>query len=216
MAKQTCTTEFWIDSKTGSGKHFFNQAIRKKFNLEKMEVKVQQDRAVVIAYVIRDGKKVDQLYFYVKKSLGKWLFDGVNETQNHGKYYLEEKLPARFDLEDYPSNSELKALGEKIILLGPQLKKAKEDGDDAKLNSLLEGVMKVKDSYELRLLYNIANLELKHVANHWIKSLKRGAIEIRDKSGKENVYIYVSKESGEWRMLACYQGWFSTTTILKD
>ena len=215
MAKQTCTAEFWNDEREAC-KDFFSQAVRKKFKLEKMEVKIQIDRAVVIADVIRDSEKVDQLYFYVKKSLGKWLFDGVNENQNHVKYYLEKILPARFYLGDYPSNSELAAFGEKMIQLAPRLREAKED--EAKLKSLLEGVLKIQYSpaSALRLLLEVANLEVKLVANHWIESLKRGAIEIRDKSGEQQVFIYVVRESGEWRMLACHTGWLASDTVLRD
>jgi hypothetical protein len=215
MAKQACTTGFWDDERD-AGKHLFAQSVRKKFKLKKKEVKIQKDRAVVTADIIRDGKKVDLLYFYTTRSSGRWFFDGADENRNHGKYYLKEILPARFYLGDYPSNLELKAFGEKMIQLAPQLKEAKEDED--KLKSLLEGVLRIKYSpaSALRLLLEVTNLELKLVSNHWIESLKRGAIEIRDKSGKEKVFIYVVRESGEWRMLACHTGWLASDTVLRD
>lgn len=215
LAKQACTEEFW-QARRDAGKRLFSQAVRKKFKLKKSEVKANVDRAVVIAEVIRDGKKVDLLYFYLKKIQGKWIFDGVNEDPNHGKYYLKGLLPARFNLEDYPASSELKVFGEKMINLAPQLKKAKED--EAKLKSLLEGVVEIKYSpaSQLRLLLDSAHLELKLVSNHWIESLQRGAIEIGDESGKEKIFIYVVKENKKWRMLACYTGWLASDTVLRD
>ena len=125
-------------------------------------------------------------------------------------------MPARFNLEDYPSDSELQALGAKLIKLVPQLKQAKDESDEAKLKSLLEGVMIIQNSSELRLLLEIADVELVLKSTHWIESLNRGAIEIRDNAEENKVFIYVSRESGKWRMLACYTGWLSSTTILKD
>jgi hypothetical protein len=215
MAQGICTAEFWKDERE-SGKHFFKQAVRKKFKLKKMEVKIQKDRVVINVDVFRDGKKVDQLFFYVQRSRGKWVFDGVNENLNHGKYYLEEILPARFYIGNYPSNSELQAFGEKIIQLAPQLVKAKED--EAQLKSHLDGVLKIKYSpaSALRLLLEVADLELELTANHWIEPLKRGAIEIRDKTGGKKVFIYVVRESEEWRMLACHTGWLASDTVLRD
>jgi len=154
------------------------------------------------------------MFFYAEQSEGKWLFDGANENRNHGTYYLDNKLPARYSLEDYPSSSDLNALAKKIIKLAPQLAEARYN--DKKLNALLKGVLKIKYGSELRLLYEAANLELKIMATHWVKSINRGAIEIRDKSEEEDVYLYMALENGEWRLLACYTGWLSSDAILKD
>jgi hypothetical protein len=100
--------------------------------------------------------------------------------------------------------------------LAPQLKEVKED--EAKLKSLLEGVVEIKYSpaSQLRLLLDSGHLELKLGSNHWIESLQRGAIEIRDESGKEKIFIYVVKENKKWRMLACYTGWLASDTVLRD
>jgi len=40
MAMQTCTTEYWNDSKTGSAKKLFNQAVRKEMKFKKTEVNI--------------------------------------------------------------------------------------------------------------------------------------------------------------------------------
>ena len=215
MAKDACTTGYW-NGKRDPGNRFFSQAVRNKFVLEEKEIQVQNDRAVAIADVIRDGKKVDQLFFYLVKSQGKWSVDGMDESRNHGKYYLEGILPARFILDYYPANSELQALGEKMIQLAPKLQAAKDD--EAKFKSLLEGVLKIKYSPAsgLRLLLEVADQELNLASNHWVAPLQRGVIEIRDKSGKEKIFIYVLKEGGEWKMLACYTGWLASDTVLRD
>jgi hypothetical protein len=215
MAKEACTTGYW-NGKRDPGNRFFSQAVRKKFVLEEKEIQVQDDRAVAIADVICDGKKVDQLFFYLVKSQGKWSVDGMDESRNHGKYYLEGILPARFILDDYPSNPELQALGEKMIQLAPKLKGAKDD--EAGFKSLLEGVLEIKYSSAsgLRLLLEVADQELNLASNHWIAPLQRGVIEIRDKSGKEKVFIYVLRAGGEWKMLACHTGWLASDTVLRD
>jgi|GEM_PF-4134261 len=215
MAKDACTTGFWKADRD-PGNRFFSQAVRKKFVLEEKEIQIQNDRAVAIADVIRDGKKVDQLFFYLTNSQGKWAIDGMDESRNHGKYYLEGILPARFILDDYPSNPELQTLGEKLIQLAPELKAAKDD--EAKFKSLLAGVLKIKYSpvSGLRLLLEVADQELNLVSNYWVAPLERGAIEIRDKSGNEKIFIYVLKEGGEWKLLACHTGWLASDTVLRD
>ena len=214
-AQKACTPGFW-QSRSDSGGRLFKSAVKRKFALKKKDETISGDRAVLSAEVFKQGKRVDLLYFYCRKDDTGWLFDGVNENRRHGKLYLEKRLPARFNLAECPQNAALKALGEKMIALAPRLQAAK--AADQPLETLLEGVLKVKHSpaSELRLLLEAGNVKLMVTAHHWVESIQRGAIEMADESGDTKVYLYVAKKEGEWRLVACRTGWLSAESILSD
>ena len=213
-AETLCTKEFWME-KRDSGKGFFKQAVRQKFQLKKSDVQLEEKRAVVTADIIRNGKVVDQVFCYAVDVNGQWLFDGMDENKNHVAYYMKGDLPGRFYLADYPGSKELEELGTKMIGIARPLQEAA--ADPAKQEPLLKGTLvgnPGKIYSQLRLLLEVAPLELKVVSTHWVDSIRRGAIVIHDETGKEKVFIYVAKEAEGWRLVNCHTGWLSAESIL--
>ncbi len=213
-AQPLCTNEYW-NEKRDSGKHFFKQAARKKFQMKKNEVKIQGEKAVIVTDIVRDGKVIDQVFFYCIKKNDKWLLDGMDENKNHIAHYLDGKLPGRFYLEDYPGDKELEALGAKLAEIARPLKEAAEPAQQEPLiNS--SGLQSDPAIYsKLRLLREVGQLNLKVVATHMVTPVHRGAIVIHDETGKEKVFIYVAKESGGWKLLSCTSGWLSAESMLR-
>ncbi len=213
-AEAICTKEFW-NEKRDSGKRFFKQANRKKFQLKKSDTRTKGERAVLIVDVIIKGKTVDQVYFYTAGKDNQWLLDGMDENRKHIDLYLEGKLPGRFYLADYSGNKELEAIGAKLVEIAGPLKEAVADSEKQK--TLLEGVLtgepgKVFNG--LRLLREVGQLNLKVVSTHFVDSIKRGAIEIHDDADKEKVFVYIAKEAGGWKLVNCHVGWLSAESIL--
>jgi hypothetical protein len=211
-AEALCTLEFWKKS----GKRFFKQAARKKFEMIKNSVQSKGEKAVVTADLVREGKVVDQVYFYAVKKKHEWRIDGMDENKNHIDHYLAGRLPARFDLSDFPGNPKLEELGKKLIEIAGPLKEAADD--TAKQGSILEGVLIGNPgsiSSQLRLLLEIANMKLNVVSTHMIDSIQRGAIVIKDETEKEKVFIYVGKEADGWKLINCHTGWLSEESILR-
>jgi len=214
-AETLCTKEFW-KAKRNSGKRFFKQAVRKKFELKKSDVQLKGKRAVVTADIIRNGKVVDQVFFYAVDVNSQWLFDGMDENKNHVDYYMNGDLPARFYLPDYSGSKELEELGAKLINIAGPLREA--SSDPAKQESLLKGTLVGNPGNiysELRLLLKVATMKLKIVSTHMVDPIRRGAIVIHDETGKEKVFIYVAKEAGGWKLVNCHTGWLSAESILR-
>lgn len=211
-AEALCTLEFWKKS----GKRFFKQAVRKKFEMKKNNVQSKGEKAVVTADLIREGKVVDQVYFYTVKQKDEWRFDGMDENKGHIDHYLAGRLPARFDLSDFPGNPKLEELGKKLIEIAGPLKEAADDTE--KQGALLKGVL-IGDPgsiySQLRLLLEIANMKLNVVSTHMVDSIQRGAIVIKDETEKEKVFIYVAKEADGWKLINCHTGWLSGESILR-
>jgi hypothetical protein len=214
-AETFCTKEFW-NEKRDSGKRFFKQAVRRKFELKTGDVQAREKRAVVSVDIEREGKVVDQVYFYAVETDDQWLFDGMDENRNHAGYYLDGGLPARFYPSDYPGSPELEALGTKLIEIAGPLQEASADTE--KQASLLKGVL-VGDAgkiySELGLLLKVSNMKLNVVSTHMVASIGRGAIVIHDESGREKVFIYVARETEGWRLLNCYTGWLDGEALLR-
>lgn len=214
-AETLCTKKFW-NAKRDSGKRFFKQLSKKKFEMKKNDVQTKGARAVVTADIIRDGKVVDQVYTYAISQNDLWLIDGMDENENHTDHYLEGRLPGRFHPSDYPGNDELNALGAKLVEIAGRLKEAVADVEQQE--SLLKGVFTgdaAKIYSELRLLREAGDLKLKVVSTHMIDSIGRGAIAIYDDTEKEKVFIYVAKTPEGWKLTACYTGWLSAESILR-
>jgi hypothetical protein len=209
------TKESW-SARNDSGERFFKQAVRKKFEMKTTDSRIKGKKAVVTADILREGKKVDQVYFYAVEENGLWKFDGMDENKNHVEHYLNDRLPARFDLSGYPGSQELQDLGTKLIdIAGPLQEEAKDDPDKQK--NLLEGVL-IGDPGSiysgLRLLLKVSNLNLKVVSTHMVDSIQRGVVVINDETGKEKVFIYVAKEANGWKLINCHVGWLSEESIL--
>jgi hypothetical protein len=213
-AEPLCTKEFW-NEKRDSGKRFFKQAARKKFETKENEVKSQGEKSVVVGDIIRDGKVVDQVFFYCIKQNGQWLFDGMDENHNHIAFYLDGKLPGRFYPEDYPGDKELEALGAKLIEIAGPLKEAADPEQQKTLIDSL-GIESDPSTYsKLRLLREIGQLNLKVTATHMVAPIDRGAIAVHDETGKEKVFIYTAKTPGGWKLIECTTGWLSAESILR-
>jgi hypothetical protein len=213
-AETLCTKEFWKE-KRDSGQRIFKQAVKKKFLVKEKEVKIKDKKAVVISDIIRKGKVVDQVYFYCINKDGLWFFDGMDENRGHIAFYLEGKLPGRFYPDDYPGDKELEALGAKLTEIAAPLKEATAPEQQ---ETLLKGVFSGDTGRlysELRLLREIGQFKLKVAATHMVPSIGRGAIVIKDKSGKEKAFIYVSKEAEGWKLVNCTTGWLSAESLLR-
>jgi hypothetical protein len=210
------TKECW-NARGDSGERFFKQAVRKKFEMKTTDSRVKGKKAVVTADILREGKVVDQVYFYVVEENGMWKFDGMDENRNHVEHYLNDRLPARFDLSGYPGSQELLDMGTKLIGIASTLQEEAQD-DPEKQKTLLEGVL-IGDSggiYSgLRLLLEVSNLNLKVVSTHMVDSIQRGAVVINDETGKEKVFIYLAKERNGWKLINCHIGWLSEESILR-
>ena len=210
------TKESW-NARGDSGERFFKQAVRKKFEMKTTDSRIKGKKAVVTADILREGKKVDQVYFYAVEENGLWKFDGMDENRNHVEHYLNDRLPARFDLPGYPGSQELQDLGTKLIGIARSLQEEAKD-DPEKQKTLLGGVL-IGDpgsTYSgLRLLLKVSNLNLKVVSTHMVDSIQRGAVVINDETGKEKVFIYVSKEANGWKLINCHVGWLSEESILR-
>ncbi|MCP4156801.1 MAG: hypothetical protein GY757_54310 [bacterium] len=213
-AESICTKEFW-NEKRNSGKRFYKQANRKKFQLKKNDTRTKGDKAVLVVDILREGKVVDQVFFYTFAKNNRWLIDGMDENRRHVDLYLEGSLPGRFYPADYPADKELEELGAKLIGIAGPLKEAVTDPEKQKtlLNGVLTGAPGVLFN-QLRLLREVGQLKLKVVSTHMVDSVKRGAIVIHDESGKEKVFIYVAKEAGGWKLVNCHSGWLSAESIL--
>ncbi len=210
------TKECW-NARNDSGERFFKQAVKKKFELKTTNSRIKGKKAVVTADILREGKVVDQVYFYAVEENGLWKFDGMDENKNHVEHYLYDRLPARFDLSGYPGSQELQDLGTKLIGIASALQEEAQDDPD-KQKTLLEGVL-IGDpgsTYSgLRLLLKVSHLNLKVVSTHMVDSIQRGAVVINDESGKEKVFIYVAKEANGWKLINCHVGWLSEESILR-
>jgi hypothetical protein len=210
------TKECW-NARNDSGERFFKQAVRKKFEMKATDSRIKGKKAVVTADILREGKKVDQVYFYTVEENGLWKFDGMDENKNHVEHFLNDRLPARFDLYSYPGSQELQNLGTKLIGIARRLREEAQD-DPGKQQSLLEEVFIGNPASiysELGLLLKVSNLNLKVVSTHMVDSIQRGAVVINDESGKEKVFIYVAKETNGWKLINCHVGWLSEESILK-
>jgi hypothetical protein len=209
------TRECWND-RNNSGEHFVKQGLRKKFELKATDSRVKGKKAVVTTDIIREGKVVDQVYFYAVEDNGLWKIDGMDENSNHAEHYLGDRLPARFDLSAYPGSQELENLGARLIGVASPLKEAEDDPQ--KQQSLLEGVL-IGDPgriySDLRLLLKVSHLNLRVVSSHMVDPIQRGAIVINDSTGKEKVFIYISREGSDWKLVNCQSGWLSEESILR-
>jgi hypothetical protein len=185
--------------------------------MKTIDSRIKGKKAVVTADILREGKVVDQVYFYAVDVNGLWKFDGMDENKNHVEHYLKDRLPARFDLSGYPGSQELQDLGTKLIGIASSLQEEAKD-DPEKQETLLEGVL-IGDPgniySELRLLLKVSNLNLEVVSTHMVDSIQRGAIVINDETGKEKVFIYVAKEANGWKLINCHVGWLSEESILR-
>lgn len=209
------TKDCW-SAERDSGKRFFKQAVSRKFDTKKNNVRIKGEKAVVTADIIREGKVVDQVFFYCVKETDLWKIDGMNENKAHPGHYLEGRLPARFFPADYPGNPGLEELGKKLIEIAAPLKEAV--ADTAKQAELLKGVLPGDPGRihsQLRLLLEVSHLKLKVVSTHMVDSIQRGAIVIHDEAGKEKVFLYVGKEADGWKLLNCYTGWLSGESMLR-
>lgn len=214
-AETLFTKDCW-SAERDSGKRFFKQAVSRKFDTQKNDVRVKEEKAVVTADIIREGKVVDQVFFYCVKETDIWKFDGMDENKAHINHYLDGRLPARFFPADYPGNPELEELGKKLIEIAAPLKEAISDTE--KQAELLKGVLAGdpgKIHSQLRLLLEVAHLKLNVVSTHMVDTIQRGAIVIHDDAGKEKVFLYLSKEADGWKLLNCYTGWLSAESILR-
>lgn len=213
-AEGVCTKEFW-NEKRDSGRRFFKQVQRKKFQLDKNEARTKGERAVLIIDVIRDGKAVDQVYFYTVNKDQRWWIDGMDENRKHIDYFLDGRLPGRFYPADYNGSKELEELGAKCIEIAGPLQVA--EADPAKQASLLKSVFNGDPNAlfnQLRLLRKVGQLKLQVISTHWVDTINRGAIVIHDESGKEKVFLYVVKEDAGWKLVNCYTGWLSAESLL--
>jgi hypothetical protein len=210
------TKECW-NARNDSGERFFKQAVRKKFEMKTTDSRIKGKKAVVTADILREGKKVDEVYFYALDENGIWKFDGMDENKKHVEHFLNDRLPARFDLSTYPGSQELQDLGTKLIGIARTLQEEAQDDPD-KQKTLLEGVL-IGDPgsiySDLRLLLKVSNLNLKVVSTHMVDSIQRGAVVINDETGKEKVFIYVAKEANGWKLINCHVGWLSEESILR-
>ncbi len=214
-AETLFTKEAWSTDRD-SGKRFFKQAVKRKFDTKKNNVQTKDEKAVVTADIIREGKVVDQLFFYCVKETDIWKFDGMDENKGHINHYLDGNLPARFNPADYPANPGLEELGKKLIEIAAPLKEA--TGDTEKQTALLKDVLPGNPGNihsQLRLLLGVSHLELKVVSTHMVDSIQRGAIVIHDAAGKEKIFLYVAKEGDGWKLLNCYTGWLSGESMLR-
>ncbi|UCH97276.1 MAG: hypothetical protein JSV88_10605 [Candidatus Aminicenantes bacterium] len=210
------TKECW-NARNYPGEQFFTQAVKKKFEMKTTNTRIKGKKAVVTADILREGKKVDRVYFYAVDVNGLWKFDGMDENRNHVEHYLNDRLPARFILSHYPGSQELQELGTKLIGIAASLQEEAKD-DPGKQKSLLEGIL-IGDPgriySELRLLLKVSNMNLKVMSTHMVDSIQRGAIVIHDETGKEKIFIYAAKEPGGWKLINCTTGWLSEESILK-
>jgi hypothetical protein len=210
------TKECW-NARNDSGERFFKQAAKKKFEMKTTDSRIKGKKAVVTADILREGKVIDQVYFYALEENGLWKFDGMDENRNHVEHYLNHRLPARFDLSGYPGSQELQDLGTKLIGIARSLQEEAKD-DPGKQETLLEGIL-IGDPASiysgLRLLLKVSNLNLKVVSTHMVDSIQRGAVVINDDTGKEKVFVYVAKETNGWKLINCHVGWLSEESILR-
>jgi len=210
------TGDCW-NARINPGERFVKQALKKKFELKATDSKTRGKKAVVIADILREGKVVDQVYFYAIEENSLWKIDGMDENRNHGEHYLNDRLPARFDLSGYPPSQQLQDLGTRLIGIARPLKEETKD-DPEKPKTLLEGVL-IGDPGSiysgLRLLLEASKLNLRVVSTHMVDSIQRGAIVIKDPTGREKVFIYVAKEASGWKLINCTVGWLSEESILR-
>jgi hypothetical protein len=213
-AEALCTPGYW-KSDRDSGERLFKQAVRKKFEMKKIEVKIKGERAVVVSDIIVKGKVVDRIFMYAVSEKGNWLFDGANENENQIVYFLDGRLPGGFHPSDYKGSKELEELGAKFIKIAAPLQAATDPAEQAALikEVLIGNPASIRS--DLRLLLEAAQKELKVVSTHMVDSISRGAIVIHDESGKDKVFIYVAKEADGWRLIRCYTGWLSAEAILR-
>jgi len=214
-AQKQCTNEFWM-SERDSGQRIFKQGTRKKFKLKQSGVLVKDNKAVVTADVIIDGKVKDQLYFYAIQKQDRWLFDGMDESKKHIDLYMNGTLPARFYPEDYPTNPELQKIGEKLANIALALQEADSDPDKQAL--LLKDTFIGDPKYiysQLRILRQNSDQNLMVKSTHIVDSIKRGAIVIVDDQGRDQAVIYAKKEGDGWRLIVCHTCCLNGEVILR-
>jgi hypothetical protein len=213
-AEALCTPGYW-KSERDSGERLFKQAVRKEFEMKKIDVKTKGERAVVTTDIVVKGKVVDRIYMYAVSEKGNWLFDGANENENQIGYFLDGRLTGSFHPSDYEGSKELEELGAKLIAMAGPLNETTDPAEQAGLiKEVLTGDPASIRS-DLRLLLEVAQNNLKVVATHMVDPISRGAIVIYDETGKDKIFIYVAKEADGWRLIRCYTGWLSAEAILR-
>ncbi len=81
LAKSVCEQQFW-STNDDSGSQFFEQAVRKKFTLQLKNRQLVDDRACFTTDILRDGKVVDTVHFYLRKST-EWRLVAWDEDDDH-------------------------------------------------------------------------------------------------------------------------------------
>jgi len=113
-AEKLCTEGFW-NVKVDNGQAFYEQCVRKQFQLLKAADQIRDDRAVLAVEIRREGKKVDMINIYMVIEGKDWLIDGVDESDSHPRYFLDGQLSGHFHPEELPTLPRLDELAHKLL-----------------------------------------------------------------------------------------------------
>ncbi|MDQ7778529.1 MAG: hypothetical protein RDV41_02320 [Planctomycetota bacterium] len=205
-AKGVFTAEAW-DRADDSGRHFYEQAARKKFALQPKEPRVQGARAVVETDVVIDGKVRDTVYFYAVQDGSDWKLAAMDENARHVDHYLAGRLPALFDLKGMPSSPELDELAKNVAeWLGKPIPTLAEYGSmsEEQKKAMFVGLAGPPEKSAYNMLPG-AVLELKNpqaLSSHWVEGIGRGAIVLAKQGDHYSRFtMYFEKKADGWRLL---------------
>jgi|GEM_PF-3247718 len=173
QVRKLCTSEFW-NSEYDSGKKMYDQCVRKKLIFHQQASRVEGKRAVLTLGVYIQDRKADEVYLYLVQQKNKqWLIDGIDESEGHILFFLNEQVSGHYHPANLPSSPELEAVAESWL-----------QGED------------LEDRFP-----GLVDLEL--ISTHYDKSLERGALMFKGFSERFNssdtMCFYVQKTtSGRW------------------
>lgn len=98
-----------------SGKDFFAQGVRKKFELRLVTTQSKGERAVITTDIVVAGKIVDRVFMYAQPKGGRWLIEALDENRGHAEPFLAGHVAAFFRVEDVPQSPALLKLGTLLL-----------------------------------------------------------------------------------------------------
>jgi hypothetical protein len=226
LGKSLCTEGFW-NGVQENGALVFRQICEMKPNFSFKEVGKKQNGKFCVLEVdfLVDDVPKDLIYLYLKEESGKWLLDGMNETEVQIKYFLNGSYSGHFSPLELSPDAEFNEFGKKIVTFGLDKEKLLAF---LKLNAT-DGVISEKERKEMAELFEGIDPEFEEtepqfdfvnqltnpkLGGHIVLNTgydeknNLGFIHFESKIEyledlKSSTTLFLSKEKGNMRILGC-------------